>query len=112
MSPDDIIYPGFGEARKDRGEVRGYKNPTEIETNFPRLSFNAESSRFPAWVPRLLKMTRALVPLETYWDQVVVPRALKQYGVYVVVSAGAQDHAGGRRRAASELCREGTEPRA
>jgi len=27
---------------------------------------------------------RALVPLETCWDQVVVPRVLKQYGVDVV----------------------------
>ena len=27
---------------------------------------------------------RALVPLETYWDQVVVPRVAKQYGVDMV----------------------------
>jgi glycosyltransferase involved in cell wall biosynthesis len=79
-----LIYPGFGDARKHRGEFRRYKNVTEIETYFPRLPFNADSGRFPAWVPRLLKKMRSLLPLETYWDQVVVPRVLKKYGVDVV----------------------------
>ena len=34
--------------------------------------------------PRVLQKMRALVPLETYWDQVVVPRVAEQYGVDVV----------------------------
>ena len=61
-----------------------YKNVTEIETYFPRLPTVFYSIRVLAWIPRLLKKVRALVPLETYWDQVVVPRVLKQHGVDVV----------------------------
>jgi len=79
-----LIYPGFGNARKHRGEFRRYKKVTEIETYFPRLPAVFYSIRALAWIPRLLKKVRALVPLETYWDQVVVPRVLKQHGVDVV----------------------------
>ncbi len=32
----------------------------------------------------LEREARALVPLETYWDQVVIPRVARQYGVDVV----------------------------
>jgi hypothetical protein len=41
MSSGDIIYTGFGDARKHRGEFRGYKNATEIETRFPPLPCKA-----------------------------------------------------------------------
>jgi glycosyltransferase involved in cell wall biosynthesis len=55
-----LIYPGFSAARTRRGQFRRHKNATEIET---------ESSR---------------VPLETYWDQVVIPRVAERYGLDVV----------------------------
>jgi glycosyltransferase involved in cell wall biosynthesis len=79
-----LVFPGFGKARKHRGEFRGYKNVTAIETYFPRPPAFVYSMRALAWIPRLLKKVRALVPLETYWDQVVIPRVAKQYGVDVV----------------------------
>jgi glycosyltransferase involved in cell wall biosynthesis len=55
-----LVYPGFGMANTRRGQYRRHKNAIEIET---------ESSR---------------VPLETYWDQVVVPRIASQYKLDVV----------------------------
>jgi glycosyltransferase involved in cell wall biosynthesis len=55
-----LIYPGYGTARTRRGQFRRHKNAIEIET---------ESSR---------------VPLETYWDQVVVPGVAERYGVNVL----------------------------
>jgi glycosyltransferase involved in cell wall biosynthesis len=55
-----LIYPGFSASRTRRGQFRRHKNATEIET---------ESSR---------------VPLETYWDQVVIPRVAERYGLDVV----------------------------
>jgi len=79
-----LIFPGFGGARAHRGEFRGRKNVTEIETYFPRLPAFLYSTPALAWIPRLLKKVRALVPLETYWDQIVVPRVAKQYGVDVL----------------------------
>jgi glycosyltransferase involved in cell wall biosynthesis len=55
-----LIYPGFGIAQTRRGQFRRYKNAIEIETEFSR------------------------VPLETYWDQVVVPKVAKEYAADVV----------------------------
>jgi glycosyltransferase involved in cell wall biosynthesis len=55
-----LIYPGFGSAHVRRGQFRRHKNAIEIETEFSR------------------------VPLETYWDQIVVPALAKQYGLDVV----------------------------
>jgi glycosyltransferase involved in cell wall biosynthesis len=55
-----LMYPGFGIAGTRRGQFRRHKNAIEIETRFSR------------------------VPLETYWDQVVVPRVAEQYGVDVL----------------------------
>jgi glycosyltransferase involved in cell wall biosynthesis len=55
-----LVYPGFGVAATRCGQFRRYKNAIEIETRFSR------------------------VPLESYWDQVVVPRVAKQYGVEVL----------------------------
>jgi len=75
-----LIFPGFGRARRHRGELLGPKNVTEVETYFPRLPAFLYSTRALAWIPRLLKKVRALVPVETYWDQVVVPRVARQYG--------------------------------
>lgn len=69
-----LIYPGFGRARQFRGEFGGLKNVTEIETWFPH---------FPS-MPRLLRKVRSLLPIETYWDQVVVPRVANRYGVDVL----------------------------
>jgi glycosyltransferase involved in cell wall biosynthesis len=55
-----LIYPGFGIAQTRRGQFRRHKNAIEIETGFSR------------------------VPLETYWDQVIVPKVAKEYAVDVV----------------------------
>jgi len=55
-----LIYPGFGIAATRRGQFRRHKNAIEVETRFSR------------------------VPVETYWDQVVVPRVAEQYGVDVL----------------------------
>lgn len=55
-----LIYPGYGPARMRRGQFRRHKNAVEIET---------ESSR---------------VPLETYWDQVVVPGVAERHGINVL----------------------------
>jgi glycosyltransferase involved in cell wall biosynthesis len=55
-----LMYPGFGVARTRRGQFRRHKNAIEIETEYSR------------------------VPLETYWDQVVVPKMAAQHGVDVV----------------------------
>lgn len=79
-----LIFPGFGRAREHRGELLGRKNVVEIETWFPRLPAFFHSTRALAWIPRLLKKVRALLPIETYWDQVVVPRVARQHGVDVL----------------------------
>ena len=79
-----LIFPGFGRARTHRGELPGGKNVTEVETYFPRLPGFLYSTRALAWIPRLLRKVRALVPVETYWDQVVVPRVARQHGVDVL----------------------------
>lgn len=56
-----VIYPGFGDARSNRGRFqRQHRNVTEIETRTP------------------------LVPTATYWDQVVVPGVATRYGVDVL----------------------------
>lgn len=56
-----LIYPGFGAARKLFGRYqRKYKNVTEVETEFSRI------------------------PSGWYWDQVVVPKVARQYGIDVL----------------------------
>ena len=55
-----LIYPGFGVAGARRGQFRRYKNATEIETAWSR------------------------VPLETYWDQVVIPSVARTSGLDVL----------------------------
>ena len=55
-----LIYPGFGGAAARRGQFRRHKNAVEIET---------EQSR---------------VPLETYWDQVVIPDIARRHALDVV----------------------------
>ena len=52
-----LLYPGFGGPRKRLGQFRRFPNALEVDT---------EESR---------------VPSGTYWDQVVVPRVAKRYGV-------------------------------
>src|SRR5262244_2362776 len=63
-----LMYPGFGKAREQLGQFCGYKNVTEIETEFPRSSLWNQVVR---WAPTVRKL-RALMPLETYWDQVII----------------------------------------
>ncbi len=55
-----LIYPGFGFARTRRGQFRRHKNAIEIETGASR------------------------VPVATYWDQVVVPKIVREYNVDVL----------------------------
>jgi glycosyltransferase involved in cell wall biosynthesis len=55
-----LIYPGFGSSGTRRGQFRRYKNAVEVETEWSR------------------------VPLETYWDQVVIPRVARTYALDVV----------------------------
>ena len=79
-----LVYPGFGVARTRRGQFGYHKNVTEIETAISRMPLQFYRDQIAACVPCLLQKLRALVPLETYWDQVVVPRVAEQYGVDVV----------------------------
>src|SRR5262245_1154742 len=55
-----LIYPGFGVAGARRGQFRRHKNAIEIETEYSR------------------------VPLETYWDQFVIPTTAKRYRLDIV----------------------------
>ena len=55
-----LLYPGFGKAGSRRGQFRRFKNAVEVETAWSR------------------------VPLETYWDQVVIPRVATQHALDVV----------------------------
>jgi glycosyltransferase involved in cell wall biosynthesis len=54
------MYPGFVAARTRLGLFRRYKNAVEIETESPPL------------------------PLETYWDQVIVPKVAERHSLDVV----------------------------
>ncbi len=74
-----LIYPGFGRARQRRGQFRGYKNATEIETGFALSRFWDHLAEWPT-----LRKVRALLPLQTYWDQVVIPRVANQYELDLV----------------------------
>src|SRR5262249_21627204 len=71
---------GFGKAREQLGQFCGYKNVTEIETEFPRSSLWNQVVR---WAPTVRKL-RALMPLETYWDQVIIPRVADRYELDLV----------------------------
>ncbi len=55
-----LIYPGFGAPRKRLGQYRKYPNAKEVDT--------AESR----------------IPSGTYWDQMIVPRVARRYGVDVL----------------------------
>lgn len=56
-----LVYPGFGAARKLFGRYqRKYKNVTEVETEFSKI------------------------PSGWYWDQMVVPKVARQYGIDVL----------------------------
>jgi glycosyltransferase involved in cell wall biosynthesis len=55
-----LLYPGFGAARKLFGQYRRYKNATEVET---------EGSS---------------IPIGWYWDQIIVPRIVRQYAIDVL----------------------------
>jgi glycosyltransferase involved in cell wall biosynthesis len=56
-----LIYPGFGAPRKLLGRYqRKYKNVTEVDTEFSKI------------------------PSGLYWDQIVVPKVARQYGVDVL----------------------------
>jgi len=56
-----LIYPGFGAPRKSFGRYqRKHKNVTEVETAFSRI------------------------PSGFYWDQIIIPKISKQYGIDVI----------------------------
>lgn len=78
-----LIYPGFGTARMSRGQFRNHKNVTEIETS-SRGTLRSRWDQLVERTPRMLLKMRSLTPLETCWDQVVVPQVAKQYGVNVL----------------------------
>ena len=52
-----LMYPGFGSPRKLIGRYRRYRNATEVETDFSR------------------------VPSGWYWDQMIVPKVAKHFGI-------------------------------
>jgi glycosyltransferase involved in cell wall biosynthesis len=80
-----LIYPGFGHARAHRGQFRAHKNATEIETRSWLLPFfEPKEELHGAGTLRALRKIRALLPVETHWDQVVVPRVAEQYGLDVL----------------------------
>ena len=79
-----LMYPGFGAARANRGQFQRHKNAIEIETDFSLMPGNTDWGQVIERAPRVVKKMRALMPLETYWDQVVVPSAAKKYGVDVL----------------------------
>ncbi|MGE5305028.1 MAG: glycosyltransferase family 4 protein [Alphaproteobacteria bacterium] len=79
-----LIYPGFGVARTRRGQFYCHNNVIEIEAELSRLPLRSYWDPLALRVPRVMEKVRALVPLETYWDQVVVPRIAEKYGVDVL----------------------------
>jgi len=79
-----LIYPAFGIARTRRGQFRCRKNVIEIEAGLSRLPLEYYCSRLYPRAPGMFEKLRAMLPLETYWDQVVIPRVVKQYGVDVL----------------------------
>lgn len=79
-----LIYPGFGAARRHRGQFQQHQNVTEINTADVRGPLVTYGTQITAGVPRTLQKVRALLPVETYWDQVIVPRVAEQYGVDVL----------------------------
>jgi len=79
-----LIYPGFGVARARRGQFSHHKNVIEIEAELSRLPLEHYGSRLYPRAPDVFDKLRAMLPLETYWDQVVMPRVAKQYGVDVL----------------------------
>ena len=79
-----LIYPAFGAARKCRGQFSHHNNVIEIEAELSRLPLEHYCSRLYPRAPDVFDKLRAMLPVETYWDQVVVPRVAKQYGVDVL----------------------------
>ena len=79
-----LIYPGFGVARSHRGQFRQHENATEIETEFSAMSLQSCWDQIARRSPCVMRKLRALMPIETHWDQVVVPRLAEQYGADVL----------------------------
>ena len=79
-----LIYPQFGAARSRRGQFRQQRNVTEIEAQVSRLPLRSVWDPLAARIPRVMAKARAVVPLETYWDQIVIPRVVEQHGVDVL----------------------------
>jgi glycosyltransferase involved in cell wall biosynthesis len=79
-----LIYPGFGAACARRGQFGDHKNVIEIEAELSRLPLEACCTQLALRAPCVVDKLRAMVPLETYWDQVVIPRIAKQYAVDVL----------------------------
>jgi len=76
-----LIYPGFGAARKFMGQFHHYKNATEIEAPLP---LGHQWQQISQCAGPMLRTVRALLPVETYWDQMIVPRVAEQYRVDVL----------------------------
>lgn len=79
-----LLYPGSGPASGHRGEFRGYKNAVEVEAPVRRLPPATLWPRVLARAPGGARRLLALLPRETYWDQVVVPRVAARYGLDVL----------------------------
>ena len=79
-----LIYPAFGAARTRRGQFSHHKNVIEIEAELSRLPLRAYCDQLALQAPLVFDKLRAMMPLETYFDQVVIPRLAEQYGVDVL----------------------------
>ena len=79
-----LIYPAFGVARNCRGQFSHHNNVIEIEAELSRLPLEHYCSRLYQRAPDMFDKLRAMLPVETYWDQVVIPRVAKEYGVDVL----------------------------
>jgi glycosyltransferase involved in cell wall biosynthesis len=79
-----LMYPGYGTARAQRGQFRQHKNAIEVETEFFAAPLRPYWRQAAALAPRLTRKMRNLAPIDVHWDQVVVPRMAKRYGIDVV----------------------------
>jgi glycosyltransferase involved in cell wall biosynthesis len=79
-----LIYPEFGAARTRVGQFQSQKNVVEVQADISRLPIRSYYDQLALRAPRLLDTIRILTPVETYWDQVVVPRIAERYGVDVL----------------------------
>lgn len=79
-----LIYPEFGAASRRIGQFRHHDNVVEVATRSTRLPVQFWWRHVARLAPSVMPRIRAMLPIETYWDQVVVPKVAEQYGVDVL----------------------------